>query len=99
VDSLQTASRSGDGATICQTVFTAKLARSVQTASKRSCASEVRRNVFSPTEQISVGRDIRIKGDSATAVIREQNGRVSTLSLLKQAGRWRIDRLTPRTGQ
>ena len=99
IDRLQSASRQGDGATICRLVFTANLVRSVEAAANRSCASEVRRNVFSPNEEISVGRDIRIRGSAATAVIQEQNGRTSTLSLLKQAGEWRIDRLTPRKAQ
>jgi hypothetical protein len=31
-------------------------------------------------------------------VIREQNGDVSTLALLREGGRWRIDGITPAGG-
>jgi UDP-N-acetylenolpyruvoylglucosamine reductase len=84
VDALQSASRDGDGAKICSSVFT-----------KRGCAAEVRENLFKPDESISVERNITVKGSTGTAVIREQSGNVSTLHLVKQAGRWRIDRVTP----
>jgi hypothetical protein len=95
VASLQTASRKGDGAAICATVFTARLARSITTASKRGCAQEVRRRLFSSSAEISVQRNIRVRGAGATAVIKEHNGDVSTLRLLKQGGRWRIDHVNP----
>lgn len=96
VDVLQTASQAGDGGKICSSVFTKSLVRSVETASKRGCATEVSENLFKPGESISVERSITVKGDTGTAVIREQNGNVSTLHLVKQAGAWRIDRVTPR---
>jgi hypothetical protein len=96
VDVLQTASQAGDGGKICSNVFTKSLVHSVETASRRACATEVRKNLFKPGESISVERSITVKGDTGTAVIREQNGNVSTLHLVKQAGAWRIDRVTPR---
>jgi hypothetical protein len=95
VDALQTASRKGDGRMICGDLFTAQLVKSVEAASKRSCAKEVRKRLFTPDAEISVGRDITVKGDRGTAVVREQNGNVSTLSLLKQSSQWRIDRVAP----
>lgn len=95
VDALQTASRKGDGRTICSKLFTPALVRSVEAAAKRSCAREVRKRLFTPDAAISVGRDIKVSGNRGTAVVREQNGNVSTLSLLKQSGQWRIDRVTP----
>ena len=95
VDALQTASHAGDGAKVCSTVFTKSLVRSIEKASKRGCAAEVRENLFKPGEAISVGRNITVKGATGTAAIREQNGNVSTLHLVKQAGAWRIDRVTP----
>jgi hypothetical protein len=95
IDALQTASRKGDGAKVCQELFTSKLARSVEKSAKRSCASEVKTNLFAPDAEISVGRQIEVAGGRGTAIIREQNGNVSKLSLLKQSGRWRIDRVTP----
>lgn len=95
VDALQTSSRAGDGAKVCSSVFTTSLVRSIEKASKRGCAAEVRENLFKPQEAISVGRNITVKGDTGTAAIREHNGSVSTLHLLKQSGAWRIDRVTP----
>ena len=96
IDELQSASRSGDGQKICAEVFTPQLARSIAKASKRSCSREVREKLFRANESISVQRSVTVVGSKATVVIREQNGDVSTLHMLKQAGRWRIDRITPR---
>jgi hypothetical protein len=96
VDALQTASRDGDGAKVCSSVFTKSLERSIDRAAKRGCAAEVRESLFKPEESISVERNISVKGDTGTAVIREQNGNVSTLHLVKRAGEWRIDRVAPR---
>ena len=95
VDVLQTASRTGDGKTICSSVFTASLVRSIEKASTRACAAEVRDNLFTAGTSISAGRDITVKGDAGTTTIREQNGNVSMLHLVKQAGAWRINRVTP----
>ena len=93
VDALQTASRKGDGRAICGDLFTPQLVKSVEAAAERSCAKEVRKRLFTPDAEISVGRDIKVTGDRGSAVVREQNGNVSTLSLLKQSSQWRIDRV------
>src|SRR3712207_5012076 len=74
IESLQTASRRGDAATICREIFTAALAESVRTASKHSCETEVKDRFVSPDAAISVGRGMEIKGSTATALIEEQNG-------------------------
>jgi hypothetical protein len=95
VDQLQTASRAGDGKRICSELFTPRLVASVEASAGRSCAKEVRAHVFSPNEDIAVGRDIRVTGTRATATIREQNGNLSKLFMVKQNGRWRIDRVQP----
>lgn len=95
IDALQTASHAGDGAKVCSTVFTKSLVHSIEQASTRGCATEVREKLFRPEGSISVSRDITVTGDAATAVIREQNGNVSTLHLVRQSGTWRIDRVTP----
>lgn len=93
VDALQTASRKGDGRAICGDLFTPQLVKSVEAAAKRTCAKEVRQRLFAPDAEISVGRDIKVTGDRGTAVVREQNGNVSTLSMLKLSNQWRIDRI------
>jgi hypothetical protein len=98
IDSLQSAGRRGDGRTICEQLFTPRLAQSVEAAAHRSCAAEVRGRMGSPDEVISVERDIRIVKGAAAAKISEQNGDVSTVHLVLQAGRWRIDRLLPSKG-
>ena len=62
-----------------------QLVKSVEASAKRSCAKEVRKRMFAPDAEISVGRDIKVTGDRATAVVREQNGNVSKLSLVRQS--------------
>jgi hypothetical protein len=95
VDALQTASRKGDGKTICEDIFTPKLVKSIEKAAKHSCTREVKQNLFAPDAKISVSRDIKVTGRRGTAVVREQNGNVSRLSLVKRTGKWRIDSVTP----
>jgi hypothetical protein len=95
IDQLQSATQAGDARKICSELFTQELARSIKAAAKRSCTTEVKAKLISTHERISVGRDIRVKGDRATAVIREQNRNTSTLFLVKRGGRWKIERLSP----
>ncbi len=96
IDALQGASRRGDSRMICTEIFTPELARSIENASGRTCATEVRGRLFRPGQSISVGRSIDVRGNTATAIIREQTGDVSTLHMLKRDGRWRINRVRPR---
>jgi hypothetical protein len=93
VDALQMASRKGDGRRICADIFTVQLVHSIETAAKHSCAEEVGARLFSKKTEISVGRDVQVTGARGTAVIREQNGNISKLMMLKQDGEWRIDRV------
>lgn len=95
MDALQTANRKGDGRTICGKLFTPQLVKTVEKAAKRSCPTEVRKRLFAPDAEMSVSRDVKVVGNQSTAVIREQNGNVSKLTLVKQSGQWRIDRVTP----
>jgi hypothetical protein len=94
VDALQTASREGDAARICKEIFTESLARSIREGSSRSCEQQVRATLASPDAQIAVGRQIEVNGSRATATVREQNGNTSSLLLVKDEGRWRIERIT-----
>ena len=95
VDALQTASRKGDGRAVCVDLFTPQLVKSVEATAKRSCAKEVRKRMFAPDAEISVGRDIKVTGDRGTAVVREQNGNISKLSLIRHSAQWRIDGVRP----
>jgi hypothetical protein len=94
VDALQVASRRGDGASVCADLFTPGLVKAVEAGAKRTCATEVRQRLFSADAAISVGRNIAVVGDRGTAVVREKNGNVSKLFLIKHNARWRIDRVT-----
>jgi hypothetical protein len=93
---LQAASRNGDGARICNQIFTPKLANSVtKSSSSGSCASEVRRNLFSRNTKITV-ENIDVRDTSnANATVKEANGNTSTVFLVKQSGRWRIRSVQP----
>jgi hypothetical protein len=93
---LQAASRAGDGKRICTQIFTPKLANSVTTSAKSgSCAKEVRKKLFSPKAQIAIQNIDLPNAANATAVIKEANGNTSTVSLVKQSGRWRIRGVGP----
>jgi hypothetical protein len=93
---LQTASRAGDGKRICTQIFTPKLANAVTTAAKSgSCAKEVRKKLFSRKTAIAVQNIDLPNAANATAVIKEANGNTSTVSLVKQSGRWRIRSVGP----
>ncbi|MBA3370217.1 MAG: hypothetical protein H0T96_02000 [Thermoleophilaceae bacterium] len=95
VDSLQAASRRGDGQQICTEIFTTRLARSIEAASKTTCAKEVKEKLFSRQAELALGRDVQFKGGRAVATVREQTGKISTLMLVQQAGAWRIDAVKP----
>ena len=95
IDALQTASRRDDAGRICNELFAPSLAKSIRRASKRSCETEVRKTLTSPDAQLSVAREIDIKGSHATATIREQNGNTSTIGFVKDGRGWRIERITP----
>ena len=95
VDALQTASRRDDARRICTQLFTKRLATSIRESSKQSCEAEVHETLTSPDAQLSVARKIAVKGSRATATVHEQNGKVSTVSFVKDGDRWRIERVTP----
>ncbi len=91
VSDLQAASRNGDGDRICTEIFTPKLADSVTTASKSgSCAKEVKKNLFDPQERFVVEEVTIVNPTTATAIVKESNGKTSKMSLVKQSGKWRI---------
>ena len=95
IDALQAASRSGNARKICQEIFTPALADSIRQASKRSCEKEVSATLVTPDAELSVARQIDIRGPRATATVREQNGNTSKVFLVKQAGQWRIRGVQP----
>ena|SRR5690349_18377435 len=92
---LQSASRDGDGAHICQEIFTPKLAALISKSAKSgSCANEVKAKLFAPNAEIDV-ENVDLPDDSnATATVKEANGNVSKVYLVKQGGEWRIRSVT-----
>lgn len=88
---LQTAALAGDGKRICTEIFTPKLANSVTSSAKSgSCATEVRRNLFSPTTRLTVQSVTVADQANATAKVKEASGEMSTVFFVRQSGRWRI---------
>ena len=85
MSNLESASREGDGSRICEEIFTPKLSSSVtKSSSSGSCATEVKANLFSPETKIEVEK-ISVPDDSnATAMVKESNGNVSRVFLVKQ---------------
>jgi hypothetical protein len=55
----------------------------------------VRKTLTSPDAQLSAARNIDIKGSRATATVRERDGSSSTVDFVKEANRWRIQRIKP----
>jgi hypothetical protein len=96
LSNLESASRDGDGATICDEIFTPKLAASVSRSAKSGdCATEVKAKLFSPKAEIDVETIAVGDESSATATVKEANGNVSKVFLVKQDGHWRIRGVTP----
>jgi hypothetical protein len=91
LSNLQAAAVAGNGKQICADIFTPKLATSVTTSSKSgSCATEVRRNLFSPTTKLTV-KSVSVADEAnATAKVTEASGDASTVFLVRQSGLWRI---------
>jgi hypothetical protein len=96
VAELQAASREGDGAKICNRIFTPKLANSVTSASKSgSCAKEVKKNLFDPDVRFLV-EDVKIVDPTtATAIVKQSHAKTSKMSFVKQRGEWRIRSVGP----
>jgi ketosteroid isomerase-like protein len=93
---LESASREGDSARICEQIFTPKLAAAVSRSSDGgSCAAEVEAQLFAPDAEITVDSVEVSDGSDAEATITEANGNASRVFLVKQDGEWRIRSVTP----
>jgi hypothetical protein len=93
---LQAASRDGDAERICNQIFTPRLANSVTSASNfGSCAEEVKENLYDPRERLIVEEVDVVNPVTATAVVKESNGKASKVSFVKQGGEWRIRSVGP----
>ena len=93
---LQSASQDGDGTRICNEIFTPKLAALVSASAKSGkCATEVKAKLFAPDAKLDVENIDLPDGSNATATVKEANGNVSKVHLVKQSGQWRIRSVTP----
>jgi hypothetical protein len=89
VDRLQAAARAGDTTRICTQLFTPRFARELDRGGA-PCAQRVRRTLAQKNETITV-RTIDVRGDTAVASVKEQNGNATRLGFQKANGGWRID--------
>ena len=92
VDRLGAASRDGDGASICDELFTENLRISVERASGRECAEEVVANVAADDASYDL-QDLTVDRDQATGVISDQTDRRLQVLFQRVEGQWRIARI------
>lgn len=92
VSELQVASRAGDGARICNDLFTENLAISVKNASKQACADEVAANIASDDAEFKL-ENLKVNGNNATAVVVDQRGQRSAVLFQRANDSWRIARI------
>lgn len=90
VDQLQSSSRDGDTKTICREIFTAAHASRVAQDGGTTCELKAKQEIAVPDETIEV-QGLIVNGSGATARVKEQTGKVSTLVFVKSDGDWRID--------
>ena len=92
VDDLQSASREADTKAICRELFTAAHAARVASGAGTTCESKAKQEIAVSDETIEV-QGLIVDGQTATARVKEQTGKVSTLAFVKSAGGWRIDQI------
>ena len=93
VDELGAAARNGDGDRICRDLFTKNLRISIARASKRACPAEVTQKVFDRNTKYDL-QDLVVQGNQATADVKDQKNRKAILLFLKEAGQWRIAKVS-----
>ena len=90
VDRLETASRDGEAATICEDIFSLELQRLVTSQEPDGgCEARVKREQVNEKARIDV-QSVDVSGEKATASVREQDGDAITLNFVKSDGDWRI---------
>jgi len=90
---LQDASRAGDGARICDQLFTENLAISVKRASKQECADEVAENVASDDAEFKI-ESLEVNGNNANGQLVDQRGQRSAVLFQREGDSWRIARIS-----
>jgi|SRR5829696_7066863 len=90
---LQDASRAGNGARICDQLFTENLAISVKRASKQECADEVAENVASDDAEFKI-ESLEVNGNNANGQLVDQRGQRSAVLFQREGDSWRIARIS-----
>ena len=90
IDDLASASRAGDTKKICTKIFTPQFAVAVARRNKTTCQARVQRVLVSKSEKITI-LQLAVQTPNGLASVREQTGKVSRLTLLKQNGVWHVD--------
>lgn len=93
VDDFANAGRDGDGAKVCNEIFSEELSGNVEEQSGQSCASEVEDNLPEGDYELTVDT-LQVKGDTATVGVTDQDDNESVLHLERTDSDWRIARVT-----
>lgn len=94
VDDFANAGRDGDGAKVCEDIFTADLAENVERESGQSCATEVEENLPADEYELEVDT-LEVEDDTATVGVTDQDDNTSVLHISRVDAAWRIARVTP----
>ena len=94
VDEFADAGRDGDGAKICEEIFTADLTKNVEQEAGQSCPSEVSENLPEDEYELEVNT-LQVTEDTATAGVTDQDDNRSVLHFTRVDAAWRIARVTP----
>lgn len=93
VDDFANAGRDGDGAKVCDEIFTEQLSGSVEEAAGQSCASEVEDNLPEGDYELTIDT-LQVDGDTATVGVTDQEDNESVLHLEQTDSDWRLARVT-----
>lgn len=90
IDDLVAASQLGEPETICDDIFTPTLAEAIASRNQATCSETVEKQLVSEEADMTV-TGVKLSGSNALATVREQNKNVTSLSLSKLDGKWRIN--------
>ena len=93
VDDFANAGRDGDGAKVCDEVFSEELAKNVEEQAGQSCASEVEDNLPEDDYELTIDT-LQVDGDTATVGVTDQEDNKSVLHFERTDADWRIARVT-----
>lgn len=94
IQALTDAAKRGDGTKICDELFAKPLKDTIESASKRPCAEEVKSKLFSPNAEFKIDKVV-VSESTGTVKVTDQLGQTSLIAMIKQNGKWRIIGVTP----